>query len=41
MVVSGFLQSFIFGDDAKEAIKGIIFYQRKLKPQEVGRCADP
>ncbi len=28
----------LFSDDAKEAIKGIIFYQRKLKPQEVGRC---
>ena len=28
----------LFSDDAKDAIKGIIFYQRKLKPQEVGRC---
>ena len=28
----------LFSDDAREAIKDKIFYQRKLKPQEVGRC---
>jgi CRISPR-associated endonuclease Csn1 len=28
----------LYTDEAKDAIKGIIFYQRKLKPQEVGRC---
>ncbi len=28
----------LFSDEAKDAVKGIIFYQRKLKPQEVGRC---
>ena len=28
----------LFSGDAKDVIKGIIFYQRKLKPQEVGRC---
>lgn len=28
----------LFNDEAKDAVKDIIFYQRKLKPQEVGRC---
>lgn len=29
----------LYPDDVKEEIKGIVFFQRKLKPQEVGRCS--
>ena len=28
----------LYTEDAKERIKGVVFFQRKLKPQEVGRC---
>ena len=28
----------LYNEDAKERIKGVVFFQRKLKPQEVGRC---
>ncbi|MDC0649925.1 type II CRISPR RNA-guided endonuclease Cas9 [Alphaproteobacteria bacterium] len=28
----------LYNEEAKERIKGVVFFQRKLKPQEVGRC---
>ena len=34
---SGFNPS-LYTEEAKERVKGVVFFQRKLKPQEVGRC---
>ena len=28
----------LYNEEARDRIKGVIFFQRKLKPQEVGRC---